>query len=98
MAASATTTGRKAGREAVMAANTVTVRIANFPIVNGYWGRIDGTVECEAKVLRTYNGKMVEVKLVNPPAPYKKGEVLALDILPDGSFGPAEVLGLLEVK
>lgn len=74
---------------------TVTVRIANFPIdAHGMWGRIDGTIAAEAEVLGYVGSRqqMVEVRLVNPPLPYQDGEVLALDVLSDGTFGPAELI------
>ena len=74
---------------------TTSVRIANFPIdANGMWGRIDGTIAAEAKVLRFVGSRqqMVEVELVNPPLPYQDREVLALDVLLDGTFGPAELI------
>lgn len=70
----------------------VTVQIANFPIsATGHWGKVEGVISTEAEVLRTYP-KGAEVRLVRPPLPYEVGEVLYLDLLQDGTYGPAEVL------
>lgn len=89
------TTGHTAGKELIVSTNTIViVRIANFPIINGRWGRVDGVIAAEAEIIGFVGSRnqLVEVRLVNPPAPYEHGEVLVLDVLDDGSFGAKELL------
>jgi hypothetical protein len=76
-------------KEAVM----LNVQIANFPInAQGFWGKVEGVIAVSAELVREYP-KGAEVRLVNPPMPYDNGEVLYLDRLADGSYGPAELVG-----
>ena len=67
-------TGTAGERKVAMAA---TASIVNFRIDGGFW-KESGLVETRAIVVQQFRHQAL-VELVNPPAPYAKGEQLVLD-------------------
>ena len=67
-------TGTAGERQGVMAA---TASIVNFRLDGNFW-KESGLVETRAIVVQQFRHQAL-VELVNPPAPYAKGEQLVLD-------------------
>lgn len=67
-------TGTAGERTVAMAA---TASIVNFRIDGGFW-KESGLVDTRAIVVQQFRHQAL-VELVNPPAPYAKGEQLVLD-------------------
>ena len=75
MAATSTpNTGNAGERTVAMAA---TASIVNFRLEGSFW-KEDGLVATRAIIVEQFAHQAM-VKLVNPPAPYVKGETLVLD-------------------
>ena len=67
-------TGTAGERTVAMAA---TASIVNFRIDGGFW-KESGLVDTRAIVVQQFRHQAL-VELINPPAPYAKGEQLVLD-------------------